>query len=109
MNRTFVSAALLLIALLHGSTSAAEPLVVDLWPGKVPGDVGIKGEENSRIYNSAIIKGPTRLITNVTRPSITIYSPPKEKNNGTAMLICPGGGYHDLFWELEGEEVAAWL
>jgi hypothetical protein len=25
------------------------------------------------------------------------------------MLICPGGGYHDLFWELEGEEVAAWL
>jgi acetyl esterase/lipase len=27
----------------------------------------------------------------------------------TAMLICPGGGYHDLFWELEGEEVAAWL
>ena len=25
------------------------------------------------------------------------------------MLICPGGGYHDLFWELEGEEVASWL
>ncbi len=25
------------------------------------------------------------------------------------MLICPGGGYHNLFWELEGEEVAAWL
>lgn len=88
---------------------AAEPLVVNLWPGKAPGDVGIKGEEYSRVYESPILKGPTRLITNVTRPSITIYSPPKEKNNGTAMLICPGGGYHDLFWELEGEEVAAWL
>ena len=25
------------------------------------------------------------------------------------MVICPGGGYHDLYWELEGEEVAAWL
>jgi acetyl esterase/lipase len=25
------------------------------------------------------------------------------------MLICPGGGYWDLYWELEGEEVAAWL
>jgi acetyl esterase/lipase len=25
------------------------------------------------------------------------------------MVICPGGGYWDLFWELEGEEVAAWL
>ena len=109
MKRKLFPVALLLVASLPVSVSAAEPLVVELWPGKVPGDVGIKGEENSRIYQSAIIKGPTRLITNVTKPSITIYSPPREKNNGTAMLICPGGGYHDLFWELEGEEVAAWL
>jgi acetyl esterase/lipase len=53
--------------------------------------------------------GPTRLITNVTRPTLTIYQPPKDRNTGTAMLICPGGGYWDLYWELEGEEVAAWL
>jgi acetyl esterase/lipase len=108
MNRC-VPWALLLIVANALAVSAAEPLVVDLWPGKAPGDVGIKGEEYSRVYESPILKGPTRLITNVTRPSITVYSPPKEKNNGTAMLICPGGGYHDLFWELEGEEVAAWL
>jgi acetyl esterase/lipase len=25
------------------------------------------------------------------------------------MIICPGGGYWDLYWDLEGEEVAAWL
>ena len=25
------------------------------------------------------------------------------------MLICPGGGYWNLYWQLEGEEVAAWL
>ena len=109
MKRRLFLASLLFLALVPAIANSAEPLVVDLWPGKVPGDVGIKGEENSRIYNSAIIKGPTRLITNVTKPSITVYFPPKEKNNGTAMLICPGGGYHDLFWELEGEEVAAWL
>jgi acetyl esterase/lipase len=30
-------------------------------------------------------------------------------NTATAMIICPGGGYWDLYWELEGEEVAAWL
>jgi acetyl esterase/lipase len=53
--------------------------------------------------------GPTRLITNVTRPTITVYRPPADRNTGTAMVICPGGGYWDLFWELEGEEVAAWL
>ena len=88
---------------------ASDPIVVDLWPGKAPGDVGIDRQESSRIYQSPILGGPTRLITNVTRPTLTVYRPAEEKNNGTAMLICPGGGYHDLFWELEGEEVAAWL
>ena len=53
--------------------------------------------------------GPTKLITNVTRPTLTVYRPSPDKNLGTAMVICPGGGYWDLYWELEGEEVAAWL
>jgi acetyl esterase/lipase len=88
--------------------SAADPVVVDVWPGKPPADAGIKGEETSRVHQSPIV-GPTRLITNVTRPTLTIYRPAKEKNTRTAMVICPGGGYWDLYWELEGEEVAAWL
>jgi acetyl esterase/lipase len=101
------------IALLAGSfvtvpTFAGEPIVVDLWPGKVPGDIGIKGQETSRIHQSPLV-GPTKLITNVTKPTLTIYRPEKDKDTGTAMIICPGGGYWDLYWELEGEEVAAWL
>jgi len=99
---------LLVVGLLGEAALAAEPLVVDVWPGKVPGDVGIKGEEASRIHQSPLV-GPTKLITNVTKPTLTIYLPPKETNTGTAMVICPGGGYWDLYWELEGEEVAAWL
>jgi acetyl esterase/lipase len=93
---------------------ATEPLVMELWPGPVPGDVGIDGEERSRSYDSELV-GNTRLITNVTRPSLTVCRPPagqpgtRGAGGGTAMLICPGGGYHDLFWELEGEEVVAWL
>lgn len=107
MARTSFSA--LTVILLAGLPSlAAEPLVVELWPGKVPGDVGIKGQETSRIHNSPLV-GPTRLITNVTRPTLTVYPAPKGNNSGTAMVICPGGGYWDLYWELEGEEVAAWL
>jgi acetyl esterase/lipase len=94
--------------LIAASARGAEPLVVELWPGKVPGDVGLKEAEISRIHQSPIV-GPTRLIRNVTRPSVTIYRPAPEKNTGTAMVICPGGGYWDLYWELEGEEVAAWL
>ncbi len=87
---------------------SAEPLVVELWPGKVPGDVGITGQETSRIHQSPLV-GPTRLISNVSKPTLTIYPPARDKNTGTAMIICPGGGYWDLYWELEGEEVAAWL
>jgi acetyl esterase/lipase len=88
--------------------TAAEPVVVDLWPGKPPGDVGISGPETSKIHESPLV-GPTKLITGVSKPTLTIYSPPMVMNTGTAMVICPGGGYWDLYWELEGEEVAAWL
>ncbi len=96
-------------ALITASSLAADPQVIDVWPGKTPGDVGISGEEKSLTYESPLIGAPTRLITNVTGPTLTVYTPAKEKNTGTAMIICPGGGYHNLFWELEGEEVAAWL
>jgi acetyl esterase/lipase len=51
----------------------------------------------------------TRLITDVTKPTLTIYRPAKDAGAGTAVLICPGGGYWDLYWQLEGEEVAAWV
>ena len=108
MNRINFTVSLLIAVFLPCTGFAAEPLVVDLWPGKTPGDVGISGQENSRIHPSPLV-GPTKLITNVTKPTLTIYQPAKDKNTGTAMLICPGGGYWDLYWELEGEEVAAWL
>ena len=101
-------AALLIVLFVSIPTLAAEPKIIDLWPGKTPGDVGIKGQETSRIHQSPLV-GPTKLITNVTKPTLTVYPAPKDRNTGTAMLICPGGGYWDLYWELEGEEVAAWL
>lgn len=84
------------------------PLVMDVWPGATPGDVGIEGEENFRIYPAKIV-GPSRLLTNVIRPTLTVYRPSSGVSTGTAVIICPGGGYHDLFWDLEGIEVAEWL
>src|SRR5687768_13001747 len=95
----------LIVAFVAGALSAytapaAEPIVVDVWPGSAPGDAGIRGEETSRIHQSPLV-GPTKLITNVSKPTLTVYQPPKEKNTGTAMIICPGGGYWDLYWELE--------
>lgn len=103
-----MKAVLVALVLLAAPAISAEPLVVDLWPGPPPRDAGIRDEEKSRIYESKLV-GPTKLITNVSKPTLTIIQPPRERNTGTAMIICPGGGYWNLFWELEGEEVCAWL
>jgi acetyl esterase/lipase len=91
-----------------------KPLLAEVWPGAAPDESGNIGPETVRMSpkldrKQVEVTEPTRLVTNVTKPTLTIYRPPKQKNTGTAVLICPGGGYWDLYWQLEGEEVAAWL
>ncbi|TMP98143.1 MAG: alpha/beta hydrolase [Verrucomicrobia bacterium] len=93
---------------------AEKPLVVEIWPGKVPEESGNIGAERFRMSPKldraqVEVTEPTLMVTDVTKPTITVYRPAKDKVTGTAMLICPGGGYWNLYWELEGEEVAAWL
>lgn len=99
-----------LAALVAG---AAQPEVVDLWPGGAPEETGEIGPEQVHLSpepgSGEEGAAPTRLITRVTNPTLSIHRPPKAQDTGTAILICPGGGYWDLYWELEGEEVAAWL
>lgn len=46
------------------------------------------------------------IVQHVTKPTITVYAAPKDKNNGTAVLICPGGGYGVLAAGHEGSDVA---
>jgi acetyl esterase/lipase len=102
--RPFALVALVLLPCI----AFAEPLTLDVWPeGKVPGEPsGIPAEkEQEQRPNEKQVKR----ITNVTRPTITVYPAPKEKNTGAAVLIAPGGGYHILAWDLEGTEVAEWL
>ncbi len=91
-----------------------KPLVVELWPGTAPEEPGTIGPEkvvmSPKLDRKQVeVTESTRMITNVTKPSITIYRPAKEIDTGAAVIICPGGGYWNLYWELEGEEVAAWL
>jgi acetyl esterase/lipase len=115
MNRIVTVVSLLACLFTVSSVQAADkPTVVELWPGKVPDETGNVGPETVRMSpkltrKEVEVTEQTRMITNVTKPTITIYRPAKEKDTGTAILICPGGGYWNLFWELEGEEVATWL
>lgn len=96
------------------ATGAGNPEVIEIWPGKVPDEPGDIGPERSRMSpkldrTQVEVTESTRMITDVSRPTITIYRPAKGSDAGTAVLIFPGGGYWDLYWQLEGEEVAAWL
>jgi acetyl esterase/lipase len=96
------------------AAAADKPLVVELWPGKPPDETGTIGAEkvvmSPKLDRKQVeVTESTRMVTNVTKPTLTIYRPAKDKDTGTAALICPGGGYWNLYWELEGEEVAAWL
>jgi acetyl esterase/lipase len=50
-----------------------------------------------------------RSISNVSKPTVTVYLPAKENANGTAIVICPGGGYQHLAIDKEGHDVARWL
>lgn len=96
-----------------GAGTAPVP-VVDLWGGDMPDAVSARGPERTlpspRLDSTQVeVTEPTVLVTDVSRPTISIHSPPREKDTGAAVIICPGGGYWNLYWQLEGQEVAAWL
>ncbi len=96
------------LLVLYRVEAAEEPLVLPVWPEMVPGDYGKIGPERVRAPSEAPTKD-AKWITNVTKPTATVFRPAREKNTGAAIIIYPGGGYWNLAWDLEGEEVAAWL
>src|SRR5262249_39146842 len=93
----------LLLAAPARADNAPEP--IPLWPNGAPGEKGDVGEEKREQRPADKI---TR-VSNVTRPTLTVFPAPADKNTGTAAVICPGGGYNILAWDLEGTEVAEWL
>lgn len=84
---------------------------IRLWPGTAPGDAGNIGEEKDTTPPDPKVPPEAYVIRlgNVTQPTITVHRPPKEKDTGAAVLVCPGGGYQILAMNLEGTEVCAWL
>lgn len=82
---------LLLLTLLAASISLAQkvPQKVELiWPNGAPGAVGAEDAD---------------------KPSITLHLADPAKANGTAVIVCPGGGYGHLAMDHEGKQVAEWL
>jgi acetyl esterase/lipase len=87
--------------------------VIDLWPAdNIPGPAAmVDGEERDLTKDSENLVAGERVIRlgHVSTPQIEVRLAPSEVANGSAVVICPGGGFHILAWDLEGTEVAAWL
>ena len=74
---------------------------INLYTEKVPNSIPSTEEEKTETDQKGILR-----ISKVTVPALTVYLPPKEKANGTAVIICPGGGYGILAAGHEGVDVA---
>jgi len=100
----------LFISLAAVTTSlAADP--IPLWQQGAPGETGKLGPEtNVSQPGKGLIAGkPIIRLSNVSIPSISIFRPPARKNTGVAVVVCPGGGYWVVTYDLEGTEVCQWL
>ncbi len=86
-------------------------LVQPIWPGKPPGETKELPPEQDVTKPDQIDPGgkPIIRLTNVSIPTVSLYRPAKEKDTGTAVIICPGGGHHILALNHEGTETAEWL
>ena len=95
-----------IFTVLSGMTYAVEK-PIKVWPGTVPGEQGDIGEETATPSEPG--KKQVLRISNVSIPTLTFYPADKENNTGTTVVVCPGGGYNILAWDLEGTEVCEWL
>jgi acetyl esterase/lipase len=84
-----------MVCLLFSFNANAQE-TVELYPGSIP---NLKKTEKKETFNSGLFRG-------VTKPTIEIYLPEKEKATGTAIIIIPGGGYSVVVYQGEGISTA---
>ena len=92
---TLLSVFLLLCVAIFAQYPTSDS-VIELWPNGAPTDNGLTGPEKD--YGDHV--------SNVTKPTLSIFLP--EKCNGLAILVCPGGGYVDVWNGGEGFSLAEW-
>ncbi len=101
--KTFIIRTLCGLVFLANLCAAQD--VIPLYPGTAPGSTPETYPEKqyfSKTWN-------TEIATNVTRPTLTVFKPSPELKNGTAIVICPGGGFMALSINSEGYDVAKYL
>lgn len=100
---------LLMCSLLASAASAAfsDHLVIPLWPEGVPPVVRADAPAaKGSLGAERLVDGR---ISNVSVPTLTVFAPAVDRPNGTAVIVCPGGGYGMLSNDREGIQYANWL
>lgn len=104
VRKTSSKISLLLIALsclIVGPVFAQDSaMVIPLWKNGAPGFENLKNQpEQAKDW----------WVRNINNPSITVFLAPKEKATGTAVVVCPGGGFTNLVYNAEGRDAAKFL
>ncbi|HUH55417.1 MAG TPA: alpha/beta hydrolase [Rhodanobacter sp.] len=81
---------------------------IPIWPGATPDLQPVPGPETATVSQKLLAGKPATAVTNVTRPTLTVYAP-AGKNTGAAVIVIPGGGFQILAIDLEGTETCDWL
>ena len=93
---------LLILFLMLNLSLNAQEYRMPLYPGAIPNSKNTGGIEKTEVSDIT-------LISNVQIPDIAVYLPSKRFATGQAVVICPGGGYWVLAYDLEGTDIARYL
>lgn len=88
--------------------SDTSPEIIRLWPEGPPTKLNVVGPEIEFAGFPGLAAG-TRMLRNVSEPTLTVFRPAPAKSNGVGVIVCPGGGWRILAWQHEGLDVARWL
>lgn len=88
--------------------AAAAPTVLPLWPEGVPPAVHADAPAARGTLPPEQVDAAGG-IRHVAQPTLTVVAPAVDRANGTAVIVCPGGGYSYLSMNREGTQYAAWL
>jgi acetyl esterase/lipase len=97
--------AVILFSGLFSINGYSQGTVINVWPDGIPGSMRCETYFEGSTISGDHVTGYEK----VTVPTLTIFLPPADKANGTAVLICPGGGYGGLAFDHEGFAIARWL
>jgi dienelactone hydrolase len=110
MRKKLASGVRLLIALaLLGNPVLAQEPVIRLYDGPAPGSENWTQKEATIEYLSPFWHEKNLVVMNVVDPTLTAFLPSPDKATGSAVIVCPGGGFTALSWDNEGPNVARWL